>query len=140
MGRVCLVVLFGALAGGLALSGWPAWTPHQGFAAAAPSETGPYGFEGRWGMVGTNCATRGDLVPTEITSTEVLFYESRCTIVEVEPIGDPVSTWAVKTECHGEGDTWIWPYVLAFVDVGQNRRLVVINMDNGSATVREACH
>ncbi|MEO1226527.1 MAG: hypothetical protein AAFX92_20085 [Pseudomonadota bacterium] len=81
----------------------------------------------------------GDTVPTEITATEILFYESRCAIAEVTPVGEAGSTWQVAAECRGEGEEWMVPFVFASVAIGEQPSMVIINMDYGTAWLTEQC-
>jgi len=104
-----------------------------------PAIAQTYGFEGSWGLVGTQCATAGDTVPTEITATEIRFYESRCAIAEVAPVGEAGSTWQVAGECRGEGEEWEVPFLFAILESGERQSMVIINMDYGSAILTERC-
>ena len=140
MKAVFLVIICAVSLAGIASSAWSQPTLAQQLASAHGSEAHPLGFEGRWGLVGTGCASRGDLVPIEITSTEIRFYESRCPIAEVDPVGQSGGTWTVTVECSGEGETWTVPYVFALLDAGQDRQLVMIDMSDGFASLRGACH
>ena len=108
--------------------------------ASFPAFAQPHGFEGSWGLVGTQCATVGDTVPTEITSAEIHFYESRCAIADVTPIGDAGSTWQIAAECRGEGEEWTVPYLLAVLDVEGRQSMVMINMAHGRAWLTERCN
>lgn len=104
-----------------------------------PAFAQPYAFEGSWGLVGTQCASLGDTVPTEITATEIRFYESRCAIAEVTPVGEAGSTWQVVAECRGEGEEWLVPYLFAILETSERESMVIINMDYGTARLTERC-
>ena len=104
-----------------------------------PAFAQTYGFEGTWGTVGTQCARVGDTVPTEITATEIRFYESRCAIAEVTPVGDAGSTWRVAAECRGEGEEWTIPFLFATLVVGERPAMVIIDMDYGGVRLTERC-
>lgn len=104
-----------------------------------PAFAQPHEFEGSWGLVGTQCATAGDTVPTEITATEIRFYESRCAIAEVTPVGEAGSTWQVAAECRGEGEEWLVPFLFAILETEARQSMVIINMDYGRACLTERC-
>ena len=104
-----------------------------------PAFAQPYGFEGSWGLEGTQCAVEGDVQPIGITTTEILFYESRCAIAEVKPVGEAGLTWQIAAECRGEGEEWTVPYLFAALEVGGRQSMVIINMDYGSAWLTERC-
>lgn len=97
------------------------------------------GFEGRWGLVGTQCAASGDLVPTEITATEIRYYESRCQFSQIEPIGDRGVSWRVTAQCSGEGMTWPVSYIVGLYDVQQGQMLSMVNLTNGNTWLAERC-
>jgi hypothetical protein len=97
------------------------------------------GFEGLWGRVGTQCASSGDLVPTEITNSEIRYYESSCSFVQVDPVGEYGTTWNATVECSGEGTTWQETFVIAIHDLDQGQMLSMIDMTDGYARLSERC-
>ena len=107
--------------------------------SVSPVFAQPYGFEGTWGLVGTQCATRGDTVPTEVTATEIRFYESRCAIAEVTPVGEAGATWQITAECRGEGEQWSVPFLFAILETDGHQSMAIINMDYGTARLTERC-
>lgn len=113
-------------------------------AAAVPAAAhGP--FDGRWGFDAEACALEpgtSDLVPTEVHGNEIQYYESRCTIDDLAPIGGEGSTaWRVKLTCSGEGETWHGDSLFA-IDHGTSERRpqwIDIDMETGSVVVRQYC-
>lgn len=99
----------------------------------------PYDFEGSWGRVGNQCASRGDIIPIVITSSELLFYESRCGLADVKPVGEAGMTWQVDAECSGEGEQWIDNYIFALTADSEPQTLVMIDMGYGDAWLLERC-
>jgi hypothetical protein len=102
-------------------------------------------FDGRWGLDVEACSLdpgTSHLVPTEIHGQEVQYYESRCTIDDLVPIGgEGSSAWRVKLTCSGEGETWQSDSLFA-IDYGnqqQRPQWIDIDMETGSVVVRQYC-
>lgn len=112
--------------------------------AAAPAAAhGP--FDGRWGFNVEACSAEpgtSDLVPTEIHGNEIQYYESRCTVDDLVPIGGEGSqAWRVKLTCSGEGETWTGDEIFA-IDIGTGAsrpQLIEIDMETGMVIARQAC-
>ncbi|MEM7443931.1 MAG: hypothetical protein AAF414_11440 [Pseudomonadota bacterium] len=99
----------------------------------------PYPFDGVWGLLGTECASSGDLVPTEIDGSEIRYYESTCAITEAEPIGEAGQSWQVSIECSGEGQTWTDTEVFALYALGNDELLASIDLTSGYSRISERC-
>lgn len=104
-----------------------------------PAVAQSHGFEGLWGLSGSQCDARGDSVPTEITATAIHFYESSCAIADVKSVGEAGTTWRVEAECSGEGEQWTVEYLMATIADSQPQTLVMIEMDYGAAWLMERC-
>jgi len=89
--------------------------------------------------MGTQCATSGDTVPAEITSTEMLFYESSCTFNSVDLIGDAGMSWRVSVECSGEGYTWPVDYIFALNEVDQGQVMTFVDLTDGYTWMADFC-